>query len=62
MMLCYRDITFCESYKDCRHGEGCDHALTEKVIEAAHKWWGSESAPIAAYHKLSCFEKKEDKK
>jgi len=38
------DRTFCVN-KEC--SKECGRKLTKEVIEAAHKWWGSEDAPIA---------------
>ena len=46
-MMCFRDITFCRSYMSCKDGHDCPRALTPKVIQAAHKWWGNKHAPIS---------------
>jgi hypothetical protein len=43
-MMSYKDRTFCCSEV---HKPDCDRQLTEEVIQAAIKWWGSEDAPIA---------------
>ena len=57
-MMCYRDMTFC-SYDDCKLFKKCDRALTDKVLEDAHKWWGTTDAPIAYYgEKPDCWEEK----
>lgn len=57
-MLCFRDRTFCPFYKTCKHGIGCDRALTIEVIEQATLWWGKEGAPISQFmEEPSCWEK-----
>lgn len=43
-MLCYRDMSFCES--DCAN-QACSRLLTEKVRAEARRWWGKDGAPIA---------------
>ncbi len=50
-MISYRDRAFCGFYKECADGSTCERALTEKVIQEADKWWGSEGAPISVYLK-----------
>jgi hypothetical protein len=55
-MLCYRDMTFCQFYKDCEEGDGCGRALTLEVMQAAERWWCSPDAPIAQYaQKPKCY-------
>ena len=56
-MICYRDITFCEAYKECADGEGCPKALTQDVIDAANKWL-PPYGPISVCRKLDCFKKR----
>ena len=57
-MMCYRDMTFCTFYGECRKGKKCRRALTKKVKIDAEKWWGSKDAPIASYvNKPGCFAK-----
>lgn len=34
-MMCYKDITFCPFYTECRDGENCPRKLTEEVQRAA---------------------------
>lgn len=60
-MLCYRDMTFCNFYKDCKEGNTCNKALTDKVKLEAEQWWRSFSPPpIATYiDKPDCFIKGE---
>ena len=36
-MICYKDRSYCQHYKICKHGETCDRALTDKVKEEAKK-------------------------
>lgn len=49
MMLCYMDKTFCPYYRNCADGKDCHRALTDKVQEAAVRWWrdatGKKSGP-----------------
>lgn len=56
-MICYKDKTFCDFYKDCKEGDACDDALTDEIKDAAVKWWGNKNAPIARWaNKPKCFE------
>ena len=60
-MMCYRDRTYCTFWKECKLGSECGRALTSEVEEAAHKWRGSEDAPISQYvDKPECFEEEEE--
>ena len=34
-MMCYKDMTFCGFYEDCKDGETCCRALTQAIIYAA---------------------------
>ena len=43
-MICFRDMTFCVS-KNCTNK--CGRKLTQDVLDAARRWWGGDSAPIA---------------
>lgn len=53
-MICYRDTTWCEYYKECSQGEKCSRALTQKVKEDAEKWM--KNAPICVFaEKPECF-------
>ncbi len=66
-MRCYQDRAWCDLYKACAKGEGCDRALTPEVRERADKWalreFNTKEAPICVmdFSKL-CFEKKKEKK
>ena len=51
-MICYKDITFCSFWKECKDGKTCWRALTEKVWDAAEK----EGLPICQFlDKPDCF-------
>ena len=51
-MISYKDMTFCNAR--CAN-EDCDRRLTQKIIDQAAKWWGSDDAPIAvANFSLTC--------
>lgn len=55
-MICYKDMTFCSFYKDCKEGLTCGRALTEEVRKEAKKWFGSDDAPICQFvHKPDCW-------
>lgn len=47
-MISYRDRTYC-AFAECSKFCLCDRALTEKVMDDARQWWGSEDAPIAQF-------------
>lgn len=54
-MMCYKDMTFCNFYKECSKGGKCEIALTDKVIEAARRWM--KDPPICVFKdKPECFE------
>lgn len=36
-MICYRDMTFCKFYRDCKLKNKCGRALTERVERQAEK-------------------------
>jgi len=56
-MIGYGDYTFCQFYRDCKQGNSCDRALTDKVIKKAVEWWGKENAPICTFaNKPQCWE------
>ncbi len=48
-MISYKDKTFCEFWHDCMNSHACHRALTPEVLKEAHKWWGSEDAPICVF-------------
>ena len=65
-MLCYRDASFCDYYKECKDGKKCTRALTPKVKKNALKWWHSfmddDKVPIAVFaEKPECFKMLEEK-
>lgn len=48
-MICYRDRTFCQFWKECDKGVACESAYTPSVFQEALSWWGSENPPIALF-------------
>lgn len=36
-MICYKDMTFCDYYEDCKYGGECKRASTKEVREDAEK-------------------------
>jgi len=55
-MICYKDITVCSFWKECKDGKTCWRALTEKVWDAAEK----EGLPICQFlDKPDCFKEEE---
>jgi len=62
MCVCYRDMWFCQFYKECKHGHNCHRALTPEVIRKAtawSKWLVDEGALIDKFTgKQKCFEEK----
>ena len=60
-MMCFRDKTFCDFYKECKNGAECSRALTDEVKAEAVRWWGNELPPIARWTSPPhCFEKIEE--
>ena len=58
-MMCYRDMTFCRFYEDCKHKDNCARPLTPEVLAAAQEWWSpcTGGAPIAQFStKPNCHE------
>lgn len=54
-MESYRDITFCSFWKECKDGEACWRALTEKIVKEAEK----EGLPVCQFvYKPDCFVEK----
>lgn len=43
-MICFRDMTFCCSKV---HKKDCKRQITEEVIKAGERWWGSKDFPMA---------------
>lgn len=57
-MIGYKDMTFCDHWKDCTKASACHRPLTSEVAAAARKWWGGDDAPIAVWvKKPDCHEK-----
>lgn len=53
-MECYRDITFCGFYHECRSGSFCDRALTDDIKRDANNC----GLPICSWmDKPKCFRK-----
>ena len=53
-MMCYRDRTWCPFWEECKDGQGCDRAMTDKVKADAEKWM--KNAPICQYvDKPECY-------
>ena len=48
-MICFRDMTFCDYWRDCKNAPDCHRPLTDKVLADARAWWGKDGAPIAVY-------------
>lgn len=48
-MICYRDTTFCDHWRDCDAAPNCPRPLTNAVKAAAERWWGNSGAPIATF-------------
>jgi len=56
-MICYKDMTFCPFWDDCKQGEKCDRALTDEVCADAMAWWQGQDPPICQYtDKPECWE------
>jgi hypothetical protein len=55
-MICYKDITFCTFYEDCKDAKECHRALTPEVIKQANEWM--KNPPIATFmEKPECHNK-----
>lgn len=48
-MICFRDMTFCESSANRCQNEDCRRFFGVEQSEAARKWWGDDEgeAPVA---------------
>lgn len=61
-MIGYRDMTFCDHWRDCAMAPACHRPLTPEVKAAARKWWGGDGAPIAVFvSRPSCHKAQENK-
>jgi hypothetical protein len=61
-MIGFRDMTFCDHWRDCAKAAKCHRPLTPEVEAAARRWWGKDSAPIAVFtDKPGCHEAQEIK-
>jgi hypothetical protein len=62
-MICYKDMTFCDYYKDCQDGDTCFRALTPEIRKRGKEWsetFGAEEELICRFdEEPSCFIKKE---
>ena len=60
MMICYRDIAFCDFWESCKNGDSCPRKLDDNVIAKAQAWWGSEGEPpvMRFSEKPRCFVEK----
>lgn len=59
-MMCYRDMTFCDFWRECDVGDHCASALTDRVRAGARAWWGKDDAPICKFaERPTCFRQKE---
>lgn len=58
-MMCYKDMTFCTFYKDCKHASKCFRPLTPEVERRAM----ASEMPIARYSaQPSCHSDQDPKK
>jgi hypothetical protein len=58
-MICYRDMTFCPFWEDCRDNYECERALNNYVLMRAYEWWGGPGAPICRFsEKPDCWRAK----
>lgn len=48
-MLCFRGMTFCTYWEDCRDSETCHRKFDDVQKAAARKWWGGDDQPICTY-------------
>jgi hypothetical protein len=58
-MICYRDMTFCKFYEDCKHNGNCGRELTPEIISRAANagLWISQFA-----QKPDCWDRREPMK
>ena len=55
-MICYKDRTFCDFWKECANAKDCPVCLTEEVKRKAEAF----GLPICHYsEKPECFKEKE---
>ena len=56
-MICYRDMTFCSYWPECKRGADCPRALTPQVVAAA----ATHHYPICQFaDKPECYEELEN--
>lgn len=56
-MMCYRDMTFCSYWPECKRGADCPRALTPGVEDAAEK----HGYPICRFvDKPECYEESDN--
>lgn len=59
-MMCFRDMTFCTYWKDCRYSETCGRKFDKEQEAAAKKWWGGDNPPICTFiGRPRCFVEKQ---
>ena len=57
-MESYRDMTFCSFWKECKDGEACWRALTDKIVKEAEEA-EKEGLPVCQFvYKPDCFVEK----
>jgi hypothetical protein len=55
-MICYKDMTFCPFYKECKDGSECPRAVTIEIKNDAKKWLNVYPPLICQYtDKPNCF-------
>lgn len=58
-MICYRDMTFCPFFGDCKKADVCSRPLTADVVISAQRF----GVPISQFaEKPQCHEPVEDQK
>lgn len=56
-MMCYKDMTFCSYWTDCRDAEGCSRPLTKRIEQRAKE----VNLPICRFKdKPDCWRRKND--
>lgn len=49
-MISFMDMTFCPFYLGCEKSATCGRAYTDRVKEAARRWWGGDDgAPVSLF-------------
>ena len=50
-MICYKDMTFCNSWDSCTKGDDCPRAITEHVLIDAEE----KGLLLSVVDKLECY-------